>query len=247
MSKESTDPNAIELLSRLATLLEEVANNLHHNRLDRTAVQTLLHQYSSRAKSDGHLINASKQDSQCVEHGVFLSYVHVELLSWLTKHNYTVPASSVKWYSWRKLSSRKYRLPSLFSSRAHAAQLEDLLRNVVAKAELLQAELRAHELEIPDVAVDYERVSPQAPQGTPPEGMYLFLAVWVLWSVLMLQLCINCCIARCWRRCCFGREGYHDYRWDGVGLSMFCLRLGLVIVLTAFVWIRMHSPPQIMI
>ncbi|KAH1914645.1 hypothetical protein KXV25_002543 [Aspergillus fumigatus] len=170
MSKESTDPNAIELLSRLATLLEEVANNLHHNRLDRTAVQTLLHQYSSRAKSDGHLINASKQDSQCVEHGVFLSYVHVELLSWLTKHNYTVPASSVKWYSWRKLSSRKYRLPSLFSSRAHAAQLEDLLRNVVAKAELLQAELRAHELEIPDVAVDYERVSPQAPQGTPPEG-----------------------------------------------------------------------------
>lgn len=44
------------------------------------------------------------------------------------------------------------------------------------------------------------------------------------------------------------REGrYHDYRWDGVGLSMFCLRLGLVIVLTAFVWIRMYSPPQIMI
>lgn len=53
-----------------------------------------------------------------------------------------------------------------------------------------------------------------------------------------LKLCINCCIARCWRRCCFGREGYHDYRWDGVGLSMFCLRLGLVIVLTAFVWIQ---------
>ncbi|KAH1450775.1 hypothetical protein KXX13_003918 [Aspergillus fumigatus] len=187
MSKESTDPNAIELLSRLATLLEEVANNLHHNRLDRTAVQTLLHQYSSRAKSDGHLINASKQDSQCVEHGVFLSYVHVELLSWLTKHNYTVPASSVKWYSWRKLSSREYRLPSLFSSRAHAAQLEDLLRNVVAKAELLQAELRAHELEIPDVAVDYERVSPQAPQGTPPEALHKLLHRAMLAEVLLRE------------------------------------------------------------
>jgi hypothetical protein len=146
MSEESNDPNAIDLLSRLATLLEEVANNLNHNRLDRTAIQTLLHQYSSRAESDGHLINASKQDSQCVEHGVFLSYVHVELLSWLTRHNYTIPATSVKWYSWRKLLSQKYRLPSLFSARAHAAQLEELLRNVVAKADLLHAELRAREV-----------------------------------------------------------------------------------------------------
>ncbi|GAQ05755.1 hypothetical protein ALT_3076 [Aspergillus lentulus] len=187
MSKESNDPNAIELLSRLGTLLEEVANNLHHNRFDRTAIQTLLHQYSSRAESDGHLINASKQDSQCVEHGVFLCYVHAELLCWLTKHNYTIPASSVKWYSWRKLLSRKYRLPSLFSVRAHAAQLEELLRNVVAKAELLHAELRARELEIPDTEVDYERVTPHAPQGTPPEALHKLLHRAMLTEVLLRE------------------------------------------------------------
>jgi hypothetical protein len=171
MSKESGDPNAIDLLSRIATLLEQVASNLHHNHFDRATIQTILLQYSSRAKSDGHLINASRQDSQCVEHGVFLSHVHVELLCWLTKHNYTLPASSVKWYSWRKLISRKYRLPSLFSVRAHRAQLEDLLRNVVDKGELLHAALRAQEVEVPDVAIDYRQVTPQAPQGTPPEGM----------------------------------------------------------------------------
>ncbi|KAF4205622.1 hypothetical protein CNMCM8980_007171 [Aspergillus fumigatiaffinis] len=187
MSEESNDPNAIDLLSRLATLLEEVANNLNHNRLDRTAIQTLLHQYSSRAESDGHLINASKQDSQCVEHGVFLSYVHVELLSWLTRHNYTIPATSVKWYSWRKLLSQKYRLPSLFSARAHAAQLEELLRNVVAKADLLHAELRARELEIPDTAVDYERVTPRAPQGTPPEALHKLLHRAMLAEVLLWE------------------------------------------------------------
>ncbi|KAF7128515.1 hypothetical protein CNMCM5793_003303 [Aspergillus hiratsukae] len=187
MSDESNDPNAIELLSRLATLLERVASNLQHNHLDRTAIQSLLLKYSSRAESDGHLINASKQDSQCVEHGVFLSYVHVELLSWLTKHNYTVPATAVKWYSLRKLISRKYRLPSLFSVRGHTAQLDDLLRNVVAKAELLHAELRAREIEVPDVAVDYGRVTPRAPQGTPPEALHKLLHRAMLAEVLLRE------------------------------------------------------------
>ncbi|GIK04010.1 hypothetical protein Aspvir_008085 [Aspergillus viridinutans] len=187
MSTESDDPNAIDLLSRLATLLARVASNLHHNHLDRTTIQTLLLQYSSRAESDGRLINASRQDSQCVEHGVFLSYVHVELLSWLTKHNYTIPPSSVKWYSWRKLVSRKYRLPSLFSARAHAAQLEDLLQNVVDKGELLHADLRAHEIEVPDVAIDYGQVTPQAPQGTSPEALHKLLHRAMLAEVLLRE------------------------------------------------------------
>ncbi|RLL93985.1 hypothetical protein CFD26_103986 [Aspergillus turcosus] len=187
MADESNDPDAIDLLSRLATLLERVASNLQHNHLDRTAIQTLLLKYSARAESDGHLINASKQDSQCVEHGVFLSYIHVELLSWLTKHNYTVPATAVKWYSWRKLVSRKYRLPSLFSVGAHTAQLEDLLRNVVEKAELLRADLRAREVAVPAVAVDYRRVIPRASQGTPPEALHKLLHRAMLAEVLLRE------------------------------------------------------------
>ncbi|RHZ47419.1 glyoxalase family protein [Aspergillus thermomutatus] len=187
MPEQSNEPHAIDLLSRIAALLQRVASNLQHNHVDRNAIQALLLKYASHAESDGHLINASQLDSQCVEHGVFLSYVHVELLSWLTKHNYTIPASAVKWYSWRKLVSANNRLPSLFSVRAHKRQLEELVQNVARKADLLQADLRAHEVEIPAVAIDSRRVTPHAPQGTPPEALHKLLHRAVLAEVQLRE------------------------------------------------------------
>ncbi|GIJ91417.1 hypothetical protein Asppvi_010382 [Aspergillus pseudoviridinutans] len=192
MSEEHDDPNPIDLLSRIATLLARVASNLRHNHLDRTTIQTLLLHYSARAESDGRLINAARQDSECVEHGVFLSYVHVELLSWLTKHNYTIPSSSVKWYSWRKLIARKYHLPSIFSIRAHTAQLDDLFRNVVDKGELLHSALRARGIEVPDVAIDYRQVTPQAARGAPPEALHKLLHRAMLAEVLLREGKVSC-------------------------------------------------------
>ncbi|KAL2869500.1 glyoxalase family protein [Aspergillus lucknowensis] len=170
MSKETT-PNAVELLNRLATLLHREARNLQHNRFDRKRIQSLLLEYAARAESDGRLMNASRQHARCVDHGVFLAHTHLELLDWLAKHNYTVPVSAVKWYSWRKVASRKHRLPSVFVARRHASELRDLLGNVVEKAELLYADLRANEVEIPAVAIDYRQVTPQESLRTPPEAL----------------------------------------------------------------------------
>ncbi|KAF7588865.1 hypothetical protein BBP40_005083, partial [Aspergillus hancockii] len=142
--RATQQPPSGKTSDRIANHLQRVARNLQHNHLDRNAIQALFLRYSSYADSDGHLINASRQESQCVEHGVFLCYVHAELLSWLIKHNYTIPATVVKWYSWRKLVSPKYRLPSLFSVRVHTTQLEDPPQNVAYKAELLHAALQTH-------------------------------------------------------------------------------------------------------
>ncbi|KAL2817051.1 glyoxalase family protein [Aspergillus cavernicola] len=170
MSKESNS-NAVDLFCRISSHLSTIATNLRTNHLNRAAIQTLLLEYAARAESDVRLVNASRQDDRCVEHGVFLSYTHVELLTWLTNHNYTVPATATKWYSWRRLLSSKYRLPSVLSSRAQAANLRDLLRNVVVKAELLNADLRANGVEVPEVAIDYREVVPRASQGTRPEAL----------------------------------------------------------------------------
>lgn len=145
MSEDSV--TAVELLSNLAKAVEAVATDLRKNRLDRRAFVALLHDYSARAESDGRLINASRQDRQCVDRGLFLAYRHIELISWLAKNNYTIPSASVKWYSWKKLFS-KYRLP-LFSVASHTANLRCQLKSIKDTADLVYADLQANNVSPP--------------------------------------------------------------------------------------------------
>ena len=134
--------NAIEFLASIASIIELIATNLDANRLDRRAIRKLLHEYSSRAEADGRLINASRQDPRCVDHGLFLAYVHMEFLSSLAKFNFTIPATSTKWYSWRTLL-KKYRL-SLFSISSQTAELQKQFGNIKEKAQLLSTDLQTN-------------------------------------------------------------------------------------------------------
>jgi hypothetical protein len=185
MSQESV--TAVELLSRLASTIHVIASNLQDNRLGRRTIQALLHDYASRAESDGHLINASRQDSKCAGLGLFLAYQHMELISWLARNNYTILSSSVKWYSLRKLF-KNYRLP-LLSISSQTADLKDQLENITKVAQLVHADLEAnnvksnfpayssplskfHKISIPSTAIKYRRVPIQEKHaGPPPEGM----------------------------------------------------------------------------
>jgi hypothetical protein len=132
---------AVELLSKLAGTIHTIAANLGDNRLDRRTFRYLLYNYASRAESDGHLINTSRQDSRCADLGLYLAYSHMELISWLARNNYTILSTSVKWYSWKKLL-RKYRLP-LLSISSQTAYLKDLLENIKKFAELVYTDLEA--------------------------------------------------------------------------------------------------------
>lgn len=144
MSQESV--TAVELLSSLAGTIHVIASNLQDNRLDRRTIQALLHDYSSRAESDGHLINASRQDSKSADLGLFLAYHHMELISWLARNNYTILSSSVKWYSLRKLFKNN-RLP-LLSISSQTADLKDQLENITKVAELVYADLEANNVKL---------------------------------------------------------------------------------------------------
>jgi hypothetical protein len=139
MSEETT--TAVELLERIGATVKTIANNLQANRLDRKTIQALLYDYSARALSDGRLINASRQDANCVNRGLFLAYTHMELISWLAKNNYTVLSTSIKWYSWRKVSS-KYRLP-LLSVPSQTSDLKSQMQHIQKTAELVNADLEA--------------------------------------------------------------------------------------------------------
>lgn len=140
MSEKSI--TAVEFLANMASTIQAIATNLRENRLDRQTFNSLLCDYSARAESDGRLINASRQDRQCVDRGLFLAYRHMELVSWLAKNNYTIRSTSVKWYSWKKLFS-KYRLP-LFSIASQTADLQNQLQHIKDTAELVYADLQAN-------------------------------------------------------------------------------------------------------
>lgn len=145
MSEDSI--TAAELLSKLAKAVEVIAINLRKNRLDRHSFVDLLHDYSARAESDGRLINASRQHRQCVDRALFLAYRHMELICWLAKNNYTIPSTSVKWYSWKKLFS-EYRLP-LFSVASQTANLRYQLKSIKDTADLVYADLEANNVSPP--------------------------------------------------------------------------------------------------
>lgn len=143
MSQEPQEPEqtttAVEFLADMADTFKAIATNLRDNRIDRTKLLKLFFEYAARAESDGRLINASGQDPRCVNRGLFLAYTHMELLSWAANNNYTIPSTSVKWYSWRKIFSR-YRLP-LFSISSQTEELQSLMQNIEKVASLVYSEL----------------------------------------------------------------------------------------------------------
>ncbi|KAJ5811737.1 glyoxalase family protein [Penicillium riverlandense] len=144
MSKEDT--TAVELLTKIGTIVLTIETNLHHNRLDRKTIRRLLREYSARAESDGRLMNAAREDPDCANRGLFLAYAHMELVTWLGKNNYTIPSSSIQWYSWKQFLS-KYRLPPFWSS-SYTSDLRSQLDNIERTAALVCADLQAHNVSL---------------------------------------------------------------------------------------------------
>lgn len=142
MSQEKT--TAVDFLIKTATIVHQIETNLQYNRLDRKSLRRLLDEYSLRAESDGRLMNAARQESHCAGRGLFLAYTHMELLSWLAKNNYTLPSTSVKWYSWRQFCS-KYRIPPFWAS-AKSSDLASQLDHIKKTAALVCADLQAYQV-----------------------------------------------------------------------------------------------------
>lgn len=142
MSEDPEDPPAVKLLTNLASIVKSIATNMQQNRLDRKEFQKLLRDYASRAESDGRLLFASRHNSRCVNHGLFLAHTHIELVSWLEKNNYNLVSTSVKWYSWKKLFP-KYQLP-FFSISSQTTQLRTMLRIIDERANSLYSNLQAN-------------------------------------------------------------------------------------------------------
>jgi hypothetical protein len=135
------DITAVELLTDIGKTIQIIATNLRANRLDRTSLQKILFDYAHRAKSDGQLIYISRQSPQSVNRGLFLAFTHMEFISWLAKHNYTILSTSIKWYSLKQLFP-KYRLP-LLSISSQTADLRSQMQHIEDTAELVRAELDA--------------------------------------------------------------------------------------------------------
>lgn len=129
-------------MTNLAGIVQNIATNMQQNRLDRKEFRKLLRNNASRAESDGRLLFASRYNSRCVDHGLFLAHTHIELVSWLEKNNYILVSTSVKWYSWKKLFP-KYQLP-LFSISSQTTQLRTMLRIVEETANTLYSDLQAN-------------------------------------------------------------------------------------------------------
>lgn len=137
---------AVGFLSKTASIIKAIETNLQHNRLDRKTIRRLLIEYSTRAESDGRLVNAARQDPHCANRGLFLAYTHMELISGLVKYNYTISSTSVKWYSWKQLLS-KNRLPPFWTSSS-TADLQGQLDNVKRTAALVYADLQTNHVSL---------------------------------------------------------------------------------------------------
>ncbi|KAJ5556134.1 glyoxalase family protein [Penicillium frequentans] len=170
MTEPSEVITAVEFLAKTAGIIDTIRTNLLHNRLDRKEFQRLLSEYSNRAESDGKLMNAARQEPHCANRGLFLAYNHMECLSWLDKHNYTIPSSSVKWYSWKQILG-KNRIP-IFWSSSPTVELQALMKNIERTAALVCADLKAHNISIPETSVKYLDVPIGEHVATPPTEAY---------------------------------------------------------------------------
>ncbi|KAJ6103604.1 glyoxalase family protein [Penicillium sp. IBT 16267x] len=170
MTEASEVITAVEVLAKSADIIDVIRTNLLHNRFDRKEFQKLLSKYSARAESDGKLMNAARQEPHCANRGLFLAYEHMELASWLEKNNYTIPSTSVKWYSWKQML-RQNRIPFFWSS-APTIEFHALLKNIERTAVLVCADLKAHNISIPETSIIYLDVPVSDHVATPPAEAY---------------------------------------------------------------------------
>jgi len=150
MSNE--DITAVEFLTKTGTIIQTIEINLHHNRLDRKTIRRLLREYAARAESDGRLMNAARQEPNCANRGLFLAFAHMELITWLAKNNYTIPSSSIQWYSWKQFQSQ-YRLPYFWTS-SYTSDLRSLLDHIERTAAQVYADLQAHNVSLRHSTMD---------------------------------------------------------------------------------------------
>ncbi|KAJ5738889.1 glyoxalase family protein [Penicillium malachiteum] len=168
MSKEEVEVTSVEFLIKTGSVIKTIETNLEKNRLDRNTIRQLLNEYSSLAESDGRLMNAARQEPECANRGLFLAYTHIELITWLGKLNFTIPSSSIKWYSLRQFSS-KYRLPFFWNSEV-SSDLQGQLDHIKKTAALVYADLQAHNISIPTTAIKYPNVPVGDPVSPPVEA-----------------------------------------------------------------------------
>lgn len=142
-SAMSDTPSAVfDLLNDISSLVYTIVVGLRNNRLDRKTIQDLLLVYYSRTPSDGRLIDIARRDDRCVGSAEYLLHAHVELITWLVNHNFTVPVTSVKWYSWKSLL-KKYRLPFLYHGM-RSADIQSQLKSIEEKAGILLADMNTY-------------------------------------------------------------------------------------------------------
>ncbi|KAJ5637026.1 glyoxalase family protein [Penicillium lividum] len=158
---------AVDFLATTASIIDTIRTNLLRNRLNRKDFQKLLSDYSNRAESDGRLMNAARQEPHCANRGLFLAFNHMELVSWLDKQNYNINSTSVKWYSWKQILDQN-RIPPFWSS-APTVELQALMKNIERTAALVYADLKAHNISVPETAIKYRDVPRGEPVAAPPK------------------------------------------------------------------------------
>jgi hypothetical protein len=138
------DFQASEFLDSAGRIALSIATGLRRNCLDRRRIREVLSQYSRRAFSDGRLIDAARCDGRSVDHAILLLDAHVELISWLVSQNYTITATSIKWYSWRNLSPTN--IFTFLQSSRRLRQLQTALDHVTEKEALLSADIARYQV-----------------------------------------------------------------------------------------------------
>jgi hypothetical protein len=86
---------ASELMQDLICITDSIVKNLQNTFPHKKMVQ-LLCEYRTRIVSDGRLIDAAVYDSGTVGDAISALYAHVDLITWLATHDYTVSKSSTR-------------------------------------------------------------------------------------------------------------------------------------------------------
>ncbi|KAJ5936520.1 glyoxalase family protein [Penicillium verhagenii] len=119
---------------------QSIVTCLRNNELNTKKIQLLLSKYSLDALLDGRFIGTARSDGRCVDHATHLLFAHVDFIAWLVSQNYTITASSVKWYSWRTvLNRRRFYLSPKF------AQPQEIIERIRDTEEVVWAEIAIYQ------------------------------------------------------------------------------------------------------
>lgn len=134
------DFEATNFLDSVGHTTQLIATCLRNNKLNSKKIQLLLSEYSSDALLDGRLIDTARSDDRCVEHAIHLLFAHVDFIAWLVSQNYTITASSVKWYSCKTVLNRDRFHLSKF------AQPEEIIGRIREMEVLVRADIASYQV-----------------------------------------------------------------------------------------------------